>query len=80
MILAACWVTSQCSSQQLDLYGDKPPPNIVILYSDDAGFADFGFQPNAADDAKPLTPEIDSIARDGAGLPFVRSPIIAELE
>lgn len=40
-------------------------PNIVILYSDDAGYADFGFQPNCVDEMKKLTPHIDTIARDG---------------
>ena len=42
------------------------PPNLVILYADDAGYADFGFQPNAAKDLAPLTPHIDSIAKAGA--------------
>ena len=41
-------------------------PNIVVLYSDDAGYADFGFQPNCADDMKNLTPHIDRIAKEGA--------------
>jgi arylsulfatase A-like enzyme len=41
-------------------------PNIVVLYSDDAGYADFGFQPNCAEDMKELTPNIDRIARKGA--------------
>ena len=40
-------------------------PNIVILFSDDAGYADFGFQPNCADDMKHLTPNINTIAQDG---------------
>lgn len=40
-------------------------PNVVILYSDDAGYADFGFQPDCAEDIRSLTPHIDSIARDG---------------
>jgi len=40
-------------------------PNIVVLYSDDAGYADFGFQPDCRDDFKKLTPRIDSLARDG---------------
>ncbi len=45
----------------------KPAPtNIVLLFSDDAGFADFGFQPDAAADCRTLTPRIDSIAKDGA--------------
>ncbi len=41
-------------------------PNIVVLYSDDAGYADFGFQPNCAADMKELTPNIDRIAKEGA--------------
>jgi arylsulfatase A-like enzyme len=44
------------------------PPNIVLLYSDDAGFADFGFQPNCRDDVRALTPRISGIAREGARL------------
>ncbi|MFT4543138.1 MAG: arylsulfatase A-like enzyme [Planctomycetota bacterium] len=40
-------------------------PNIVVIFSDDAGYADFGFQPDADTDLAPLTPHIDSIARDG---------------
>ena len=40
-------------------------PNIVMLFSDDAGYADFGFQPNCAEDMKKLTPNIDTIAKDG---------------
>jgi arylsulfatase A-like enzyme len=41
-------------------------PNIVVLYSDDAGYADFGFQPNCAADMKNLTPNVDRIAEEGA--------------
>ena len=40
-------------------------PNIVILFSDDAGYADFGFQDQVAEDIKNLTPNIDSIAKEG---------------
>ena len=40
-------------------------PNIVILFSDDAGYADFGFQANSSEDIKNLTPNIDSIAKEG---------------
>ena len=36
-------------------------PNVIIILSDDAGYADFGFQGN--DEFK--TPFIDSIAKDG---------------
>ena len=52
----------------LSLKGTERPPNIVILYSDDAGYADFGFQPNCRPDVKALTPRISSLARDGVRL------------
>ena len=46
---------------------DAPPrPNIVILFADDAGYADFGFQPDVRPDMAHLTPHIDSIAARGA--------------
>jgi arylsulfatase A-like enzyme len=41
-------------------------PNIIVLYADDAGYADFGFQENAASDMRGLTPNIDGIASQGA--------------
>lgn len=41
-------------------------PNIVVLYSDDAGYADFGFQPECRPEMKRLTPHIDRIATEGA--------------
>lgn len=41
------------------------PPNIVLLYADDAGWADFGFQDGAAPDLASLTPNIDRIASEG---------------
>ncbi|MCB9915534.1 MAG: sulfatase-like hydrolase/transferase [Planctomycetes bacterium] len=47
---------------------DAPPrrPNLIVLFADDAGYADFGFQPVNEPDVASLTPRIDSIARDGA--------------
>ncbi len=50
-----------CSS--FSLANEKP--NIVVLFSDDGGYADFGFQENVSADMAKLTPNIDSIARDG---------------
>ncbi|QDU55658.1 sulfatase-like hydrolase/transferase [Aeoliella mucimassa] len=40
-------------------------PNILVLYSDDAGYGDFGFQPDCVPEMKQMTPHIDSIASDG---------------
>jgi arylsulfatase A-like enzyme len=41
------------------------PPNIVVLFADDAGYADFGFQPQSDPDLAERTPHIDRIAREG---------------
>ncbi len=45
-----------------------PPVNVVVLFSDDAGYADFGFQPLAEADMASLTPAIDRIAAEGLTL------------
>ena len=55
-------VNSTCLSAN----ADDTRPNVVILFSDDAGYADFGFQPDVRPEMKSLTPHIDTIARDGA--------------
>lgn len=52
-------------SATLSSIAAEKKPNIVILFSDDAGYADFGFQPNCAEDMKKLTPNIDTIAKKG---------------
>lgn len=65
-LIAACLLT--CFSANDLIAGDPhndSPPNIVVLFSDDAGFADFGFQPSCRQDMKKLTPHIDSIAASG---------------
>jgi arylsulfatase A-like enzyme len=54
----ATQATSQTAAQ-------KRSPNIVLLYADDAGYADFGFQQDCAEDMAALTPHIDSIAAAG---------------
>jgi arylsulfatase A-like enzyme len=41
-------------------------PNVVVLFADDAGYADFGFQESARADMAHLTPHIDNIAAAGA--------------
>jgi arylsulfatase A-like enzyme len=46
----------------------KRAPNIVVLYADDAGYADFGFQEFCAEEMRSLTPHIDSIAAAGVTL------------
>lgn len=62
LLLASCAATTE-SSPSTEVA--RRLPNIVLLYSDDAGFADFGFQPDARPDLRGLTPHIDSIAAAG---------------
>jgi arylsulfatase A-like enzyme len=64
-ILPALVCASVCAAQAADSLKAKRPPNIVLLYADDAGYADFGFQTKCAPDMKSVTPRIDSIARAG---------------
>ncbi len=61
--LSRICIISAVSLTANDLLAEQP--NFVILYSDDAGYADFGFQPDCAQEMKNLTPFIDSIAKDG---------------
>jgi len=51
--------------QEVSQQNDRKKPNIIVLFSDDAGYADFGFQPNVRSDMAKLTPNIDSIAKGG---------------
>ena len=53
--LVCCFLATGCTSE-------PPPPNLIILFSDDAGYADFGFQGSA--DYK--TPHLDALASSGA--------------
>ena len=55
MKIFVCLLLTLCSA-----YG-AAKPNIIIILSDDAGFADFGFQGCA----EYPTPHIDSIAKNG---------------
>ena len=41
------------------------PPNIVVLFSDDAGHADFGFQEKADPALARLTPRLTALAKEG---------------
>lgn len=64
ILLAACSGTSE-DLAPVPVAPDSQP-NIVVLFSDDAGYSDFGFQPSATADMAGLTPHIDSIAEAGA--------------
>ncbi|MCA8997840.1 MAG: sulfatase [Planctomycetaceae bacterium] len=45
--------------------GLSAPPNIVLLFSDDAGFADFGFQDECSPEMAAVTPRLTKLASEG---------------
>lgn len=53
-------IASSCTASQKPS-GEKSKPNIIILFSDDAGYADFSMNGNQ----KIKTPNIDQIAKNG---------------
>ncbi len=65
-VVTACFIATSISCLSANESGAEKQPNIVILYSDDAGYADFGFQAGVRNDMKALTPNIDRIAKSGA--------------
>ncbi|MDG1983707.1 MAG: sulfatase-like hydrolase/transferase [Planctomycetota bacterium] len=71
ILLAACAATTTDDRSAPASPVETPAPgagrpNIVVLFADDAGFSDFGFQPDSMEDMRGLTPHIDSIADEGA--------------
>ncbi len=48
--------------QLLALHAAEPKPNIILIYSDDHGYADLGVQGSVTDIR---TPNLDALARDG---------------
>lgn len=68
-LLSLCWAASSLCTAKM--------PNVVVLFADDSGYADFGFQESARDDFKHLTPHIDSIADAGARFTnaYVTAPV-----
>lgn len=68
VVVAAQETGEQETSGQETAAANGRPLNIVLLYADDAGYADFGFQEFCAEDMRELTPHIDSIAAQGVTL------------
>ena len=67
--VTALLVAALCSLQASALAQDgerERPPNIVVLFADDAGYADFGFQPHADPKLARCTPRITALANEGA--------------
>ncbi len=64
--LATCAVIAALFPITLRTQDRAPARNVVVLFSDDAGWADFGFQPYPSPHLAQRTPRIDSIAAEGA--------------
>lgn len=64
LLLGALFVSGRAIQAQQDT--PARPPNIVVLFSDDAGYADFGFQSSADPALARCTPRINALAAEGA--------------
>lgn len=58
IFISLLFLTGACNPDKNQL---PEKPNIIILFSDDAGYADFGFNGNE----KIKTPHIDALAENG---------------
>lgn len=56
---AVCLLTAPTAAVRA---ADTPPPNVILIYSDDHGWADLGIQ---GVDTHVRTPHLDQLARDG---------------
>ena len=44
------------------------PPNVIVIFADDLGYADIGPFATRADTARPFTPHLDRMATEGIRL------------
>ncbi|TMM53419.1 sulfatase [Maribacter algarum] len=61
LIVFTCYIPLGCSAQQQNTSETKKQPNIILLFADDAGYADFGFQGSK----EMITPNLDKLASQG---------------
>lgn len=61
LFLCALYFPLGCSAQQLDINETSKQPNIILLFADDAGYSDFGFQGSK----EMITPNLDKLASQG---------------
>lgn len=61
IIVFALYIPLGCSAQQATTSETAKQPNIILLFADDAGYADFGFQGST----EMITPNLDKLATEG---------------
>lgn len=60
-LLCALYIPLGCSAQKTATSETSKRPNIILLFADDAGYADFGFQGSK----EMITPNLDKLAKEG---------------
>lgn len=64
-LAAACAAGAPAPERPAPRPADPRPANVVVLFSDDAGYADFGFQAHTDPVLAGLTPSLDRLAAGG---------------
>ncbi|MRI00136.1 sulfatase-like hydrolase/transferase [Kriegella sp. EG-1] len=61
LIICTVYLPIVCMAQQSSTLNRQQKPNIILLFADDAGYADFGFQGSK----EMITPNLDKLASEG---------------
>ena len=65
LLILATGCVAQGTSPNASPEPEERLPNVVVLFSDDAGYGDFGFQAFTEPDVEGLTPSLDRLASEG---------------
>jgi arylsulfatase A-like enzyme len=69
ILLVALVVTSPASiGRGRGALQAQRPPNVIVVYADDLGYADVGIFSTRTDSARPQTPNLDRMAKEGVRL------------
>ena len=68
-VVAGCLTLSGAGpSTQVQQPSGRRPPNVILIYADDLGYADIGPFSTRAGSARPATPNLDRMAKEGVRL------------
>jgi arylsulfatase A-like enzyme len=68
VLMAACLLLYSAVSTTAPQPANSRPPNVVVIYADDMGYADIGPFSTRTGADRPVTPNLDRMAREGVRL------------